>query len=182
MEQRQRVIGLPTQGVPPLLSAFRSVPGTKMEDVEDITAPPQSSDDESEAPPTTACQDSDSEDGWQKPKDMKPTNFGRGKRSRSPDPGVLRSVRPRITAPSSRGNGNRGRPLIRAPGRSQRAKMPPGGAEGEHLTNEFGFSRQPKSNKPKATFSRKNSQRSSQTSAPKSPPPQGLLHESLLQA
>lgn len=170
---KDRVIGLPRQIAKPLLSTFQSVPETKMEDVEDYTAPPESSDDESEAPPTAACQDSDSEDGWQRQKDMKSTKFGPGKRSRSPERGAQRSVRAKTTASSSRGNG--GRPIIRAPGRAQRAKLSPDGAEGEHFTDELGFLKRSKSNKSKNTFSGKNSQRSSQASAPKSPPPQGLL-------
>ncbi|KAK8140461.1 hypothetical protein PG984_000527 [Apiospora sp. TS-2023a] len=160
---KDRVLGLPTEGVQPLLSTFRSGPKTKMEEIEDVTGPPESSDDESEAPPTAAPQDSDSDDGWQKPKDIKPTKFVRGKRSRSTEPGVHRSVRPRT-----------GRPLIRVPKGTVRAKMPSGGTEGEHLTDQIGFTKQIKPNKSKHTFSRKNSQRSSQTSATKSPPPQEL--------
>ncbi|KAK8032786.1 hypothetical protein PG991_002184 [Apiospora marii] len=147
-----RIIGLRREEHrQPLLSTFQSVPKTKVEDEADILAPPQSSDDESEAPPKAAYQSSDSDDGFQKQRDMKPTKFLRGKRDLA-----------------GTGDGNSFERL----GAPPRAKMSPGGTEGEHLTNEFGFLRQTNPNKSKATFSRKNSQRSSQTSKPKSPPPQ----------
>jgi len=174
---KDRVLRLSTQGVQPLLSTFRSGTKIKMEEIEDVTGPPESSDDEPEAPPLAARQDSDSDDGWQKPKDIKPTKFVRGKRSHSPEPGVHRSVRSRTAVSSSRR-----KPFIRVPKGPVHAKRPSGGTEGEHLIDQIGFTKQTKPNKSKHTFSRKNSQRSSQTSATKSPPPQGLLSRLLLQA
>ncbi|KAK8048575.1 hypothetical protein PG994_010305 [Apiospora phragmitis] len=170
---RSRRVGLSTRekNVNPLLSTYQSAPETKMEDVEDITAPPLSTDDESEAPPKAESQGSDSDDGWQSQRDMVKTKFQAGKRSRSPEPGMRRNVRAKTTAPSTRRA--RGRTLIRPASHPGRVKMTPGETEAKHLTDSIGFPKHSKTNK---TFGNgKTSQRSSQNSAPKSSAPQGLL-------
>ncbi|KAK6842692.1 hypothetical protein PG987_003552 [Apiospora arundinis] len=152
------------ESVKHLLSAHKAASTPKMEDV-DVNAPPQASDSEPEAPPKAEYHDSDSEEGWQTQKDIEPTDFSGGKRSRSLDAvrkeGCgLRSIQLRTARMEE------GRSKSRAPGRS---KMPPGRTGANHHVDDHGFSKSIKSSKKKYGG---NSQRSSQNSAPRSSAPQ----------
>ncbi|KAK8090075.1 hypothetical protein PG997_005036 [Apiospora hydei] len=164
-----RRVGLTREVEGSLLSTFNGKPEPKVEDaedIEDITAPPLSSDDESEAAPKVKCQGSDSDDSPPRKNEMKKTNFQERKRSRSSEPGVQRNVRARTAASATRGA--RGRAHIRAPKLAGRPRTSTEKTEGKHFEDQSGFV---KNSKPNKTFG-KSSRRSSQNSAPNSSAPQ----------
>lgn len=160
-----RVLGLSSKtSIEPLLSNFKSAAFPKMDDLKDINAPPESSDSESEAPSKAEHQDSGSDEACATQKDYKRTAFVR-KRSRSPERGPQRNVRnkfPKTSNPPS------GKGLIRVPGR-QKPKTPLVVSKADDERGLFGIQPKPTKNK----FG-KQSQRSSQSSAPSSSAPQGL--------
>ncbi|KAK8114001.1 uncharacterized protein PG998_001507 [Apiospora kogelbergensis] len=158
-----RVLGLSSKtSIEPLLSNFKSAAFPKMDDLKDINAPPESSDSESEAPSKAEHQDSGSDEACATQKDYKRTAFVR-KRSRSPERGPQRNVRnkfPKTSNPPS------GKGLIRVPGR-QKPKTPLVVSKADDERGLFGIQPKPTKNK----FG-KQSQRSSQSSAPSSSAPQ----------
>ncbi|KAK8042048.1 hypothetical protein PG993_006571 [Apiospora rasikravindrae] len=170
---KRRGVGLTREVDGPLLSTFQETPETKVEDV-DVTAPPLSSDDESEAAPKVEYQGSDSDESQPRQNEMKKTKFQEKKRSRSSEPGVQRNVRARTATSATRGA--RGRVNIRVPKLAGRPTSP-GDNEGKHMEDSSGFVKRSRSNK---TFG-KNSQRSSQNSVPNSSAPQGSSEKAKLQ-